>query len=62
MYYFVREGFQETKISEGFCKELTFTGEMLHGEIKIDGLIRQPISIGDKFVLSVDPAYALRNL
>ena len=37
MYYFVREGFQETVISEGFCKTLEFTAEMLHGEVKLDG-------------------------
>lgn len=37
MYYYVREGFQETAISEGFCKEVIFTSEMLGGEVKIDG-------------------------
>lgn len=37
MYYFVREGFQETIISEGFCNQLEFTGEMLGGEVKLDG-------------------------
>lgn len=37
MYYFVREGYQETIISEGFCKNLEFTSEMLNGEVKLDG-------------------------
>ena len=57
MYYYVREGFQETAISEGFCKELIFTSEMLKGEIKIDGQRNIPIGIGDRFKLSIDPKY-----
>ena len=39
MYYFVREGFQETKISEGFCKHLILTNDMLKGEVTIDGQV-----------------------
>jgi hypothetical protein len=37
MFYYVREGFQETAISEGYCKELCITSESLKGEVKIDG-------------------------
>jgi hypothetical protein len=55
MYYYVREGFQETAISEGFCSELVFTSEMLKGSIKIDGQLSTPIGMGDKFKLVIDP-------
>mmetsp|Transcript_16355 Transcript_16355/g.27657 ORF Transcript_16355/g.27657 Transcript_16355/m.27657 type:complete len:229 (-) Transcript_16355:133-819(-) len=37
MYYYVREGFQETAISEGFCKDIVLTSDMLSGKFKIDG-------------------------
>ena len=37
MYYFVREGFQETRISAGFCQQLVLTSDMLRGEVNIDG-------------------------
>ena len=57
MFYYVREGFQETAISEGFCNEFIFTSEMLKGEIKIDGQQNIPIGIGDRFKLSIDPLY-----
>lgn len=60
MYYYVREGFSDSKISEGFCKNLTLTNEMLKSEVKLDGSIRMPIGIGDKIVLRVDPKFALR--
>ena len=51
MYYFVREGFQETKISEGFCKELVLTNDMLRGIVNLDGQVNIPIEIGDKIIL-----------
>lgn len=60
MYYYVREGFQETNISEGFCKELTLTSEMLGGVVKIDGHTTIDISMGDRFNMVVDPDYHLR--
>lgn len=37
MFYYVREGFQETAISEGFASDIVFTSEMLKGDVKIDG-------------------------
>jgi hypothetical protein len=37
MFYLVREGFQETAISEGFAENIIFTSEMLKGEVKLDG-------------------------
>jgi len=43
----MREGFMDTKISEGFCKELIFINEMLVGEVKIDGHFGTPLLIGD---------------
>jgi hypothetical protein len=51
MYYFVREGFQETIISEGYCNKLEFTAEMLGGEVKLDGQRLLSMGIGDKIVL-----------
>ena len=60
MFYYVREGFQETAISEGFCTDLVFTAEMLKGEVKIDGQTNVPIGMGDRFKLKVDPQYQLR--
>lgn len=62
MYYFVREGFQETKISEGFCKHLVLTNDMLKGEVTIDGQVQVPIDIGDKVELKTHPDLALRCL
>ena len=55
MFYYVREGFQETAISEGFCSDLVFTAEMLKGEVKIDGQNIIPIGMGDRFRLKIDP-------
>jgi len=60
MYYYVREGFQETHISEGFCKKFHLTSEMLGGQVKLDGHITMDISMGDRFSLEVDPKYHLR--
>ena len=62
MYYFVREGFQETNISEGFAKELLVTSEMLNGMVKIDGHTTVPIGMGDQFSLKIDPKHHLRCL
>lgn len=62
MYYFVREGFQETFISEGFCQDLIITAETLEGEVKGDGCKILDIDIGDEICLSVDPKYALKCL
>ena len=49
MFYLVREGFQETAISEGFAKEIMFTSEMLRGEVKLDGQTTLDIGMGDRF-------------
>ena len=59
MYYFVREGYQETIISEGFCQNLEFTSEMLNGEVKLDGQRLLQMSIGDKIILKIAPEYNL---
>ena len=62
MYYFVREGFQETTISEGFCNELNFTSEMLNGEVKLDGHTTIALQMGDRYTCKMDPSYALNCL
>ena len=36
MYFYVREGFAMSQSSEGFCKHLKITSEMLKGKIVID--------------------------
>jgi hypothetical protein len=51
MFFFVREGFSLTQMTEGFCKELTVTSEMLNGEIILDGWSAHDLSLGDKFTL-----------
>jgi len=60
MYYFVREGFQETNISEGFTQNLILTSEMFNGVVKLDGHNSIDISMGDRFELSIDPKYNLK--
>lgn len=55
MFYYVREGFQETIISEGFCKDLLFTSEMLSAEVKIDGHTSLHLQMGDRFKCTMDP-------
>jgi len=60
MYYYVREGFQETAISEGFCKELTLTSEMLGGVLKIDGHTALTIGMGDRYHLETAPEHSLK--
>ena len=62
IYYFVREGFQETNISEGFCSNLLVTNEMLRGMVKIDGHTTIPIGMGDQFSMKIDPKHHLRCL
>jgi hypothetical protein len=52
LFFFVREGFSLTQMSEGFCTKLDVTSEMLNGEIILDGWDNHDISLGDKFVLS----------
>ena len=49
MYFCVREGFSMTRMSEGFCKKMTVTSEMLNGEAIIDGWFHTDLSIGDSF-------------
>ena len=62
MFYFVREGYQDALISEGFCEKLSITNEMLRGGIRIDGQHFVPLDIGDRIALSMDPKDSLRCL
>lgn len=62
MYFFVREGFSMTRQSEGFCKKIKVTSEMLNGEVIIDGWHQTDLSIGDQFTLVSDPKYQLRAM
>lgn len=62
MYFFVREGFSLSRQSEGFCKKMVVTSEMLNGEVIIDGWYRTDLSIGDTFTLHAHPRHQLRAM
>lgn len=53
MFFFVREGFSLTQMTEGFCEDLQVTSEMINGEVIIDGWQQHNLSLGDKFSLTV---------
>jgi len=59
MYFWVREGFSNTQLSEGFCEEILVTSEMINGEIIIDGWWQHDLSIGDYFTMHSKDEYAL---
>ena len=60
MYFYVREGFSLTRASEGFCKNMKITSEMLNGKVVIDAWYHRDLSIGDKFTLTSSKDYMLR--
>lgn len=61
MYYCVREGFSfTTGESEGFCKHIKVTAEMINGQAIVDGWFSADLSLGDTFTLTADPKYALK--
>jgi len=62
VYYYVREGFSNTKNGEGFGKEIKIISEMLNAEAIIDGWKHYDLSIGDNFYVTADPKYALTCL
>ena len=62
LYFFVREGFSKTTLSEGFVERCTITSEMLNGEVIVDGWLRFDLSIGDQFDLQVGEEYALTGI
>ena len=47
MYFCVREGFSNTQITEGFCKHVKVTSEMLNGRVVIDAWYNRNLDIGD---------------
>lgn len=47
MYFYVREGFSMTRMSEGFCKHIKITSEMLNGQVVVDAWYHRDLSIGD---------------
>ena len=59
MYFYVREGFSNSKVSEGFCRDIKVTSEMLDGEAIVDGWFRINLSIGDVFSIQSDTRYNL---
>jgi len=62
MYFYVREGFSLTQMSESFCTSMKITSEMLNGKIVIDAWYHRDLSIGDEFTLSSSPDYTLRAM
>ena len=49
-------------MSEGFCKNMKITSEMLNGKVVIDAWYHRDLSIGDQFKLSSSQDYALRAM
>ena len=49
-------------MSEGFCKRIKITSEMLKGKVVIDAHYDRDIAIGDSFTLETKPEYTLRTL
>jgi len=62
MYFCVREGFSLTQMSEGFCKHIKITSEMLNGQVVIDAWYHKDLMIGDQFELSVHKDHTLRAM
>jgi len=62
LYFFVREGFSNTRLSEGFVKKVKVTSEMLNGEVIIDGWLKHDLSIGDSFVVEAHDDNALTGI
>jgi hypothetical protein len=62
VYFYVREGFSNSKSGEGFAKEVKIISEMMNGEAIIDGWKHYDLSIGDNFYITADPKYALTCL
>ena len=62
MYFCVREGFSNTQITEGFCKHVKVTSEMLNGRVVIDAWYNRNLDIGDQFTVHSAPEFALRAM
>jgi hypothetical protein len=58
----VREGFSNTRLSEGFVKKLKVTSEMLNGEVIVDGWLKYDLSIGDAFEVECTEESALTGI
>lgn len=48
-----------SKVTEGFCKHLKVTSEMLNGEVIIDGWFRVDLGIGDFYTMETGPEFNL---
>lgn len=62
LYFFVREGFSNTRLSEGFCEKLKITSEMLNGEVIIDGWMKFDLSIGESFEMETGDEFGLTGI
>ena len=62
MYFCVREGFSMTQMSEGFCKHMKITSEMLNGRVVVDAWYSKELSIGEQFTLQTSPDFQLRAM
>lgn len=58
----MREGFSNTRNSEGFTKKVKVTSEMLNGEVIIDGFLKFDLCIGDSFEVECRDEYALTGI
>lgn len=62
LYFFVREGFSNTRLSEGFVQNVKVTSEMLNGEMIVDGWLKFDLSIGDSIMCEAHDDFALTGI
>jgi len=63
MFFFVREGFSLSQLTEGFCESLKVTSEMIKGEVVVDGWNHTALGMGDLLTLDVmNPVHDLTML
>jgi hypothetical protein len=51
MFFFIREGFSLTQMTEGFCWSLKIESEMLDGQVVVDGWKTLDFNLGDKLLM-----------
>ena len=60
MYYYVREAYTGTQLSEGLASSLRITSECSDGQICIDGQIKYDVAYGDICQIDNKPEYSLK--
>ena len=58
MFFYVREGFSLTQLTEGYCNKIDITSEMIKGEVVVDGWDHTALGMGDVLTLDInDPKH-----